>query len=216
MDKLTMIGKMTRILPDAIKNRLTKLVFADTPESLPNLSAHPNLTVALVLGGCNGRVERAAKLYHKGIVTKILVSGGIGEYSENKEIPEAIINRQKLLDLGVADEDIWVEENSRTTMENLEFSLPIITYRCGLAQRCNVVLITNHFHLRRAKLYFLQVVEELKRVTGNVEYGYLHLYWSTADFYIDKLNWRHSLDGCMLVGKEAIQLVLAHWHLGYG
>jgi uncharacterized SAM-binding protein YcdF (DUF218 family) len=120
--------------------------------------------VGIVLGGysdfsnyCNderlnfnpasNRLLDAVALYKKGIIKKILISGGDGDIMRQK-IPEAAASKPFLWQLGVKEEDILLENESKNTYENALFCKK---YLDTLPQKGRVLLITSAFHLRRAE-----------------------------------------------------------------
>ena len=89
------------------------------------------------------RIKKAYELYNEFVVSKILVTGSNapGELSEAE-------SAQKLLhELGVKSQDIIIENDSRTTIEQLNYLkyeyLPKINTK-------EVVIITDRFHLARS------------------------------------------------------------------
>lgn len=95
----------------------------------------------------SNRLLDAVILYKKGIIKKILISGGDGDIM-GKNTPEAAASKPFLQHLGVADEDILLENESKNTYENALFCKK---YLDTLPQRGRVLLITSAFHLRRAE-----------------------------------------------------------------
>lgn len=91
-------------------------------------NAKPLLTseVGIVFGGPDmipKRVEEALNLYNKGLVKKLLLSGGIGYFNFNRKTPEAITLKDYLLKKGFSQEDIIIESSSHNTIENVANSL---------------------------------------------------------------------------------------------
>ena len=127
----------------------------------------PSLTydVGIVLGGIadydkmtkthnfNKNADRlmyAEQLYHKGIIQKIMLSGGNGLlYNDGYVESEAM--RDYLLANKIPIKDIIIENNSRNTIENAMNSAEILKekYNEGL-----FLLITSANHMRRAQLCF--------------------------------------------------------------
>lgn len=102
--------------------------------------------VILVLAGdSNGeRVGQAVELYKKGYAPKILMSGGPAvwhlTYAENM--------KRQATSLGVPARDVMLEDKSRSTIEDIRFSLPILRQ---LKAR-SIILVTSPSHTRRASL----------------------------------------------------------------
>lgn len=118
------------------------------PLPLVGRAAHPHATL-LVLGAAqyNGhpspafrrRLDHALALYRAGGVQRIVVSGGIGtgdRYSEGQ------VGRLYLLRRGVPLRALQAETRSRTTLENLQNSRPLLPGP--------VTLITDDAHAPRA------------------------------------------------------------------
>ncbi len=94
------------------------------------------------------RFIQANKLYHQGIINKIVVSGGRINRHEPKE---ADFIRSQLIASGTSQSDIVVENRSRNTYENAIFTKKIID-----SQRVDgpFLLITSALHMRRALSVF--------------------------------------------------------------
>ena len=75
-----------------------------------------------------------------------VVSGGQGE---GEDISEAEAMRRYLVDKGVADGRILMEDRSTSTLENLTFSKQIIENSGGDPAR--VAVVSSSYHLYRAK-----------------------------------------------------------------
>lgn len=213
MDLLTLIGTVVHGLPGFVKDWLEKVVFVDEYEGrlLSLIRRKYYYRTGLVLGGCVGREEEALRLYGRGLVQDLVLSGGIGRYSENQEIAEAKLCRDYLFQHGVPTDCMTLEANSRTTYENLWYSLPILAEKARSLPSYEpllVVLVTNHFHARRAEMLFEIILREYKKT--DPIYDKIKLAWSNADFFgyeCSQEHWRESIDGCALVGKEAIRIL---------
>jgi len=102
--------------------------------------------VIVVLGGdTNARPQYAAVLFRQGCASNVVVSGGN-------------MYRQVLLKGGVPESAIQLETESRNTMENAEYCLPILK-RMG-ARR--VIIVTSWYHSRRALKCFEKVAPEIE------------------------------------------------------
>ncbi len=87
------------------------------------------------------RLDRALSYLQESPETLVIVSGGRGG---NEQVSEAQGMYDYLVDAGIAPERILMEEASRNTHENLEFSGRLLDL-----QRDRVVLVTNNFHMYR-------------------------------------------------------------------
>jgi uncharacterized SAM-binding protein YcdF (DUF218 family) len=96
------------------------------------------------------RFIQTANLYHRGIIKKIIVSGGNGTLSRD-EPPEATFLRQELIYNGIPDADIIIENKSRNTSENAIFSKRISD---SVGLKPPFVLVTSAMHMRRSVSVF--------------------------------------------------------------
>ncbi len=129
--------------------------------------------VAFIFGTSNSwksSVERAAELYKKKLVPKIIVSGG-------KNIHTGIIEGNKiaeeLIAIGVNKEDILIENKSTNTLENVRFSLEVIDREIGLSNIKTIVCVVKNYHARRALMTIRKHVPKnikLKAAAYNSEY----------------------------------------------
>ena len=131
------------------------------PISLPSGS---NYEAGIVLGGIAGydknqrghfggnadRFIQTANLYHRGIIKKIIITGGTGSLSQD-EPAESIFLRSEFMNNGIHDSDIVVESRSRNTYENAVYTKKITD---SMRTRPPFVLITSGFHMKRAAAVF--------------------------------------------------------------
>ena len=132
---------------------------------IPRLQPTEKYDVGIVLGGIadydkitkshnfNKHADRlmdAEQLYHKGIIKKIMISGGNGVLLNDGYI-EANAMRDHLLQNKIPNEDIIVENTSRNTKENAFNSTKILRNKDFKGK---VLLITSANHMRRAQLCF--------------------------------------------------------------
>lgn len=101
------------------------------------------------LGDAADRVWYAARLYHSGKAPVILASGG--NVIPGKS-PEARAMRRILMDFGVPDGAILLEEASRNTSENARYASRLLQDR-GIRK---VLLVTSALHMRRARARFVE------------------------------------------------------------
>ena len=102
----------------------------------------------VVLGGGDGRAERAAELFRQGVAPRVLVTG-YGDCASN------IATLEKD---GVPANVITAEPTALTTLENARISIPLL--RQQGAQR--IIIVTSWFHSRRALACFEHFAPDLQ------------------------------------------------------
>jgi uncharacterized SAM-binding protein YcdF (DUF218 family) len=96
------------------------------------------------------RLNQAISLYKRGKAKKILISGGSGFLMRPNE-KESVVLASVLREFGIPDTDIILENESRNTYENAQFSTTIINSKFPGS---TVLLITSSFHMRRSVACF--------------------------------------------------------------
>jgi uncharacterized SAM-binding protein YcdF (DUF218 family) len=143
--------------------------FYETP-AVPMTSLRDTFDLGIVLGGFSNfnvtgddrlnfnsavnRLTDAVVLYKKGIVRKLLISGGDGNLL-GKKSPEAEKTEPFLLLMGVRQEDILLESRSRNTHENALFSKELIDSQHIKSDK--ILMITSAYHTPRAMGCFRKV-----------------------------------------------------------
>jgi uncharacterized SAM-binding protein YcdF (DUF218 family) len=89
-------------------------------------------------------------LYKTGHIRKVIVSGGLGLLRKTRH-SEAIEVKTLLLLAGVPEADILLENKSRNTYENAQFTRKLLRRHPELK---SFVLVTSAFHMRRASACF--------------------------------------------------------------
>lgn len=89
-----------------------------------------------------GRLDEGIRLFKEGYGRYIIVSGGKGP---GEDITEAEAMGRYLVEKGVAEESIILEDKSKSTLENLKNSKVIMNEK-GLR---DAVIVSNKFHLKR-------------------------------------------------------------------
>lgn len=95
------------------------------------------------LVGSSDRLWQAARLYHRGIAPRIIVSGGMYGNTGDAPTTEAGAMRLFLTDLGVPRDAIVEEGRSLNTLENVAFARELVGKQ-------PVALITSAYHMPRA------------------------------------------------------------------
>lgn len=96
------------------------------------------------------RFLQALRLYKTGHISNILISGGNSKKND-QSFGEASWARKQLIQMGVPDSLIFIEDQSTGTVENVVNSKRILD---SLGIRDSVVLITSAFHMPRARKIF--------------------------------------------------------------
>lgn len=91
------------------------------------------------------RVQAAAETYRKGYADIIVACGGT---TEGHHISEAEVMQVLLLDAGVPEKAIRLENKSQITSENMRFA----AYVLGGAKGKRVLVVTSDYHVRRSVL----------------------------------------------------------------
>ncbi|MBU1046358.1 YdcF family protein [Patescibacteria group bacterium] len=88
------------------------------------------------------RLEHAYELYNQGLAKYFILTGGVGEKAI---FSESQIGRDYLVDKGIASEDIFIEENSRTSLQSL------VEVRRILSDNNfeNIIIVSDGFHMKR-------------------------------------------------------------------
>jgi uncharacterized SAM-binding protein YcdF (DUF218 family) len=128
------------------------------------------------------RIFQALDLYHSGKIGKIILSGGSGSMVF-RDVLEADLVRQFLLDLGYPPKDIVAENRSRNTYDNARYTADMLEKEHPGKK---VLLITSALHMRRAEACFkkqgiavLPFVTE--KIAGPRRYDFAHLFIPDVD-----------------------------------
>ena len=111
-----------------------------------DIDAPPPGPAALVLFGTNQQdapVRLAADRYHAGTAPLIIATGGINRHDGTVEGREFA---RRLAEAGVPADAVRVEDQSKTTWENVEFALPCL--REALAAGLPLAAVSKWHHLR--------------------------------------------------------------------
>lgn len=125
-------------------------------QSRTTVTYKEDVVIILGAGVKNGRVSKALQLrldagidYHRNNPDSyIVVTGGI---TPQKDTTEAAVMKDYLVQHGIAENMIIVEDKSLSTLENYRFSKAILDKR-GI-KYTSIVFVTNDFHIYRAKTY---------------------------------------------------------------
>ena len=98
--------------------------------------------------GLAKRLDKAYEYYELNPDAVIIVSGGQGP---QEDISEALAMKRYLVDKGVPEDKIIMEDKSTSTIENFKYSHEIMIER-GLSED-SVVFVTNAYHVYRGSYY---------------------------------------------------------------
>ena len=123
------------------------------------------------------RVTHTVQLYKAGLLKKILISGGVGSLT-SKDEPEANKFRKAMLMMGVADADIFIENDTRNTHESaVRVKVMLDSMQVSPA---DCLLITSAFHMRRSLACYRKVGLSIKPFSTD-------FYAHSRNFYPDVL-----------------------------
>ena len=119
----------------------------------------------------SNRVDKAMEIYEKCAVKPVIIpSGGQGG---DEKLSEAEAMRRYLVEHGIPDEHIILEDRSATTAENLAFSKAIIDGRRG--QR-KTALVSSNYHVYRC----LRLAKEIGLRCTGIGADVAFYYWPSA------------------------------------
>lgn len=117
------------------------------------------------------RIDKAIEVYRKDPTPpKIIPSGGKGA---DESISEAEAMKQYLLEKGIPESDIILEDASKTTLENLKYSKQILD---GIDGRKYTALVTSNYHVYRALRYCRKIGLRCTGIGSRVAF----YYWPSA------------------------------------
>ena len=155
---------------------MIKYAFFNAPE---NISANSGTVVVL---GCKingqrpsltlaGRLDAACEFLKENKDTKVVVSGGQGW---DEEISEAYVMKKYLVERGIDEERIFMEEKSVNTDENIKFSGEIIKAN-GLPEK--MYIVTDTFHSYRGYLFAEKNGYKAENISADIYWPLFGEYW---------------------------------------
>ena len=123
--------------------------------------------VALLLGTAPSRAtvraRAAAELYRAGRVRYIVASGGVRWDCDGEQLSEAELMARVLREQGVPEDAILIDNEARTTVENMLCGALVIQRALRFSRVERVIIVTTVEHMRRslalAKAYLPRRVE---------------------------------------------------------
>ncbi|WP_245844543.1 YdcF family protein [Salinicoccus kekensis] len=156
------------------------IVFIESFDHNVNEDPVPADVIIMLGGDDQGRLKKAAELYHEGYADYVMISPLMSEfYSQSREFANA---------LGIPDTAIIAETEATSTYTNAVLTLEMME-KLGLE---SALVVTSDFHMKRSRLSFERVNQdrfELTYVAALSENGekwhersYARLLWS-KEFY---------------------------------
>lgn len=146
---------------------LNEVLYKWEPQSIAINELKPNYDYGIVLSGMvwydsktkrtnfsnsSDRIWQAVRLYELGKINKILITGGPASYF-HKDTVESALLRNFLIEIGLPQSDIIIEEQARNTRENALFTSQLLKNH----SYSNLLLITSASHMPRSKKCFTKV-----------------------------------------------------------
>lgn len=118
-----------------------------------------------------GRLDAACEFLKENKETKVIVSGGQGW---DEDISEAYVMKKYLVESGIDEERIFMEEKSVNTDENIKFSGEIIKAN-GLPEK--MYIVTDTFHSYRAYLFAEKNGYKAGNISADIYWPLFGEYW---------------------------------------
>lgn len=147
-----------------------------------------DLIVVVSGGETAARVKEGVWLYKSGYAPKILFSGAAAE----GDVSNALSMKRIAMRAGVPDGAIVLEENSKDTLQNAEFSAEIIK---NIGAK-SIILSTSPYHQRRAYIHFRDSLGK----------DFTILNWSAKDSTWRKLGWWKNEESVQLTVSEILKI----------
>ena len=107
----------------------------------------PADAIVVISGGeTTERVREGVQLYQAGWAPTIVMSGA----ARDEGVSNAVAMKQIAIELGVPDQQIIIEEQSQTTLENARFIQSLLEQHTIRS----IILVTSPYHQRRAYMSF--------------------------------------------------------------
>ena len=106
------------------------------------------------------RVWQAARLYRAG-KAPLVIATGLSELDSTKPL---------LVDFGIPEAAIVIENEARNTEENAKFTERILRERLGTEAPLKILLVTSAWHMRRSELMFERYAPSLSAIPVAADY----------------------------------------------
>lgn len=159
--------------------------------------------VAILLGSrpirAVDRALAAAELYRAGRVGHIIASGGVKWTYRDEELSEAEIMRRVMLENGVPDECILLDNEARTTIENMICSTLVLSRALKISRTESVIIVTSMTHMKRSLLLAHALLPRKFRISG-----YPAMPKESRSEWLSKKENVDMLDSCITLTKSLV------------
>lgn len=166
------------------KKQISKYIFLDTTPQKSD--------IGLVMGTTKTYTEAAKRtwnLYKKGVIQRIIISGGINRNNKNNE---STLLKNELLNLGIPEDVITLEQKSTNTLENVIYSRNLIQKKIGFSNINSILVIARNYHSRRVlmtfKKHFPKTVKIYISTYTSKKYPFLKSNWYKTKLGTQKVN----------------------------
>ncbi len=157
------------------------------------------------INSAGDRVLYAAQLYKAGAAPLIILSGGNASFSQARGTTPAEEMKTMLVELGVPQEALLLQDQSQNTAEDAFFTSAILTEK----QIHTVILVTSAAHMERALMMFAS--PKLSLIPAPVDYNLTQRSWDN----LMRWDWKTILTHIMPSGSAMSQTNLVlHEYLG--
>lgn len=124
------------------------------------MASNTNSLVYAEMQGGADRAWQAARLYRAG-KAPFVVATGVCELDSTKPL---------LVDFGIPEDAIAIENESRNTEENASFTERLLRERFGADAKLTILLVTSAWHMRRSELMFARYAPSLSVIPSAADY----------------------------------------------
>ncbi len=177
------LGRLLVLFVTSIAVALVVLFLTVSVMMVVATTKKPQESATLVVLGAGLRGDRPSRILRGRLNVTIeyleenpdavcVVSGGQGA---DEPCTEAEVMRRYLLDAGIAEDRIFVEDRSTSTFENIQFTKQVIADN-GLSD--TIAIVTQEFHQYRAQQFARQAgFTEVSALTAHTEFVFFAGYW---------------------------------------
>ena len=203
------------ILPTDVASQFTREQALSFPLDVKRTLTYGNyqepegtFDAGLVLGG-NGmvmksRAEAAAKLYHQGKCNRFITTGGVYQETVFGCVPEAKALALHMMEAGVPESCIRMEDRATTTIENMAYSRQMLSEEFG-DRKLRLAIITSYFHVVRSVKLAESHIENAEFAGVKAEFPFDN----PEQFHLDPVISQRVATECRLLCNYAKRKIIA-------